>query len=355
MPEKNIYEKTVLLANNEKYKPVNKNVDFDLQNPWGIVRIGKTLWVNDNSSGGITHYNLKGIKLDPQFVTVPARLVEPPAASGSPSGLVVNKTEGFPITNGSVTKPSTLVGCTEDGLLYGYNEEVDEENAIITYTSPLPVNPDDFPSVYKGLVIFHNFLFVCNFGVGTIDVFDSDWNPQVEIGDALTDPNLPNNYGPFNIISFNNKLYVTYAQQDLEQHDDVRGVGNGFVNEITIKFNGLDTPDVKFNLLINQGVLNSPWGLAVEPGNSCKSRGTLLVGNFGDGAINAFNFDGCLLATFKKDCCSNLFINNLWGLLTYKDRIYFTAGPAGEADGILGILTQKKIARCASDSDQDSD
>lgn len=201
-------------------------------------------------------------------------------------------------------------------------------------------------AVYKGLALAAtssgSFLFAANFNAGTIDVFDSNFNPVAATG-GFNDPNLPPGFAPFNIQRLARRLYVTYAMQDGDKHDDVRGPGNGFVD--VFDFNG--------NLLqrlISNGRLNSPWGLALSPNNFGDFSNALLVANFGDGTISAFDScSGDYLGTLQDSSGNAISIPGLWGLMfgggkqgTDPNALIFTAGiPGGgniEDHGLLGTI-----------------
>lgn len=155
----------------------------------------------------------------------------------------------------------------------------------------------------------------------------------------FTDPNLPAGYAPFDIRLLNGKLYVTYALQDATKHDDVAGPGNGYVNVF-------DTNGNFLGRIASQDTLNSPWGLAIAPASFGQFAGDLLVGNFGDGRINAFDlskdtFEGQLL----NQSGNPLTIDGLWGLTTGNsgnggsiEKLYFSAGPNDEANGLFGVI-----------------
>jgi uncharacterized protein (TIGR03118 family) len=156
----------------------------------------------------------------------------------------------------------------------------------------------------------------------------------------FTDPNLPAGYAPFDIINLGGTLYVTYAVQDVLKKDDVSGLGNGIV----------DTFDLSGNLksrLVTGGALNSPWGLAIAPAGFGDVGGDLLVGNFGDGMIHAYNATtGALVETLRDANGNPLGIDGLWGLAFGnggnagpKGTLFFTAGPDGESHGLFGKLT----------------
>src|SRR4029077_1690992 len=125
------------------------------------------------------------------------------------------------------------------------------------------------------------------FNAGTIDVFDPDFSAAQSAAGAFTDPNLPLGYAPFNVQVLAGKLFVTYAKQDAAKHDEVDGRGLGFVDVYNLDGTGEQR-------LVSRGALNAPWGMAIAPTASATSAfgtlaGALLVGNFGDGHIHAYN------------------------------------------------------------------
>src|SRR5262249_10949475 len=199
-----------------------------------------------------------------------------------PTGVATNATSGFVISSGAQSAPSTELFATEDGTIAGWNSSVDPTHAIIA------VDNSASGAVYKGLALGFNadaaFLFATNFHAGTIDVFDSNFDP-VRTDGGFEDPDIPDGFAPFGIAAINSHLYVTYAKQDAAGHDDVAGPGNGFI----------DIFDTEGNLLkrfTSQGQLNSPWGMAWAPFEGFGNfNNALFVGNFGDGSVNAFDFD----------------------------------------------------------------
>jgi len=196
-------------------------------------------------------------------------------------------------------------------------------------------------NIYKGAALTdvggHSYLLAANFGTGNIDVFKGD-NGSPDLPGKFTDPGLPSGYAPFNIQNLGGKIYVTYALTGGK--DEVPGAGLGIVSVF-------DTNGVFQNRFTTGGTLNAPWGLAVAPSSFGKFAGDLLVGNFGDGTINAFNltsgrFDGQLRGLDGQP----LVIDGLWALTIGNgsgagstDKIYFSAGPNDEANGAFGVLT----------------
>ena len=198
-------------------------------------------------------------------------------------------------------------------------------------------------NVYKGVAEGStggfSYLYSANFRAGTIDVMKGVAAAPTLAG-TFTDPGLPAGYAPFNIQNLGGKLYVTYALQDPSKHDDVAGAGHGFVDVFDLSGNFLGRVG-------SGGTLDSPWGLAIAPTSFGSLAGDLLVGNFGDGRINAFNlgtntFDGQLLGRDGNP----IEIDGLWAITVgnngssgSKQSLYFTAGPNGESDGLFGVLT----------------
>jgi uncharacterized protein (TIGR03118 family) len=312
------------------------NFDPNLVNPWGMSSSATSpFWVSDNRTGLATLYNGSGQPFpvgSPLVVTIP-----PPAGGTSPSaptGQVFNGGSSFEVGPG---QPARFIFATEDGTISGW---AGLTNAI------LKVDNSASGAVYKGLAIGNigagDFLYATNFHAGTIDVFNSTFGPATLAG-SFTDPNIPSGFAPFNIQNLGGKLYVTYAKQDATGHDDVPGPGNGFV----------DVFDLNGNLLmrlISNGPLNSPWGLALAPGDFGDFSNDLLVGNFGDGKINAFDpTTGLLLGTMLDENGNPIVTEGLWGLKFGNGgnggdshTLYFTAGIPGdgavEDHGLFGSL-----------------
>jgi uncharacterized protein (TIGR03118 family) len=200
-------------------------------------------------------------------------------------------------------------------------------------------SPDN---VYKGTeftkVGDHGYLLSANFRAGKIDVLKGDPGAP-DLAGNFTDPNLPAGYAPFNIRNLDGKLYVTYALQDAAKFEEVPGAGLGIVSAFDLQGNLLGR-------IGTGGTLNAPWGLAIAPASFGPLAGDLLVGNFGDGTINAFDlngpgFEGQLLGTDGKP----LSIDGLWALTVGNNgnggssgKLYFSAGPDDEEHGLFGLL-----------------
>src|SRR5439155_25783211 len=157
---------------------------------------------------------------------------------------------------------------------------------------------------------------------------------------AFTDPDLPNGYAPFNVQVLGSKVYVSFAKQDKDKHDDVAGKGHGFVDSFNLDGSGETR-------LVSRGALNSPWGLALAPASFGTLAGALLVGNFGNGRIHAYNATtGTFLDTLKDPDGEPIQIDGLWALKVGTgsgnggdaNKVYFTAGLDGERHGLFGSL-----------------
>lgn len=309
--------------------------DPNLKNPWGMASSATSpIWVSDNREGVATLYNTTGTP-QPLVVTIP-----PPSGGNPPSaptGQVFNGGSGFALAQG---QPAIFIFATEDGTISGWNP-ANPTNAVLV------VDNSASGAVYKGLAIGNNgtgdFLYAANFNAGHIDVFNSFFAPTVLAG-SFADPNLPAGYAPFNIQNLGGLLYVTYALQDASGHDDVAGPGHGFVDVFDL--NGLLN-----RRLTSGGPLNSPWGLAIAPANFGQFSNDLLIGNFGDGRIDAFNpTTDAFLGALTDMTGTPISIEGLWGLRVGNggnggapDKIYFTAGISGgqkiEDHGLFGSLS----------------
>ncbi|HEX5156281.1 MAG TPA: TIGR03118 family protein [Ktedonobacterales bacterium] len=318
---------------------VARVTDPNLVNSWGIVHGPTTpFWIADNGTGVSTLYDGAGNPFpvgSPLVVTIPPPKGSPAGTTAAPTGIVFNPTSGFVVSQGNNSGAALFLFATEDGTISGWNRNVDPTHAILEV--------DKSPgAVYKGLALASNgagtFLYATNFRAGTIDVFNDHFG-QAHLAGSFTDPKIPRGYAPFGIAAINGNLVVTYAKQDAAKHDDVAGQGHGFVDVY-------DTSGHLLHRLVTRGQLNSPWGLALAPESFGRFGGDLLIGNFGNGRINAYDpqtggFRGQLRDAKHKP----ISIDGLWGLDFGNDAnagpsttLFFTAGLNDEADGLFGSL-----------------
>jgi uncharacterized protein (TIGR03118 family) len=325
--------------------------DSNLINPWGIAFGPNTpFWVNNNHTGTATLYSVDATTDVTAIRSLVVTIAPPQAVTGvttaSPTGIVFNTDANAFMLGG---KPATFIMNTEDGTISAWNGgttttlEVDYSADPRHGDDSVPDQTEGIGAVYKGLAIGTQadgttLLYATNFRHGTVDVFNGQWQ-QVN---SLTDGALPVGYAPFNAQVLDGKLFVTYALQDQFKHDDVAGAGNGFVDEFSL--------DGKLLARVaSQGPLDSPWGLAIAPSSFGKFADDLLVGNFGDGTISAYNlhdrdkFVGKLLGIDG----SPVTIGDLWSLTSGNGtsggsggEIYFTAGIQDEAQGLFGSLSR---------------
>lgn len=318
--------------------------DPNLVNPWGIA-FSPTgpFWVNDNGSGVATVYDGMGHPVPPNtplIVTIPL----PPGSmetTSSPTGMVFNNTTDFVVSANGKSGTAVFIFATENGTIAAWNANVNSTSAVLVVDNSA-VPSADSGAVYKGLAIGSNttgnFLYAANFRAGTIDVFDKNF-AKATLAGSFTDPNLPAGFAPFGIQNIGGQLFVTYAQQDADKKDDVAGPGNGYVDIF-------DTSGNLVRRFASQGTLNSPWGLALAPAQFGSFGNALLVGNFGDGRISAFNAtSGTFLGQLTDVGNTPLTIPGLWGLAfgngansTTINTLYFAAGIHGEQDGLFGSV-----------------
>jgi uncharacterized protein (TIGR03118 family) len=312
--------------------------DTKLINPWGIVFAPNLpAWVADNATQSATIYDGTGLAL-PLVVTIPG------GANGDadPTGIVANpSTTDFVVTKGTVSAPARFIFDGEGGTILGWSPTVDATNAIIAYS-------DTGGAVYKGLAVAAdsgaNFLYATDFHNNKVDVFDKNF-AKVTVAGGFTDSTLPAGYAPFGIQAVTTNgttiLYVTYAKTVSGSNDNANGAGLGLV----------DTFDTKGTLLKHLvavgGALNAPWGVAVAPATGFGSlSGKVLIGNFGDGVINAYDPDsGAFVDSLKNSAGQPIANPGLWGMAFGNGArnqptttLYFAAGIANEAAGLYGRI-----------------
>ena len=317
--------------------------DPNLVNAWGLSHSPSGPWqVSDNGTGLATQYKSSG-KGVPPVVTIP---LPGPVAGGAPTGNIFNGTSDFAVTKGNASGPSQFIFATEDGTISGWNPNVDAAQAIIAVDRSGATDPQgDVGAVYKGLALAQtssgNFLFAANFRFGTIEKFDAHF----KLVTSFTDPALAGDcpfpgqcFAPFGIQNIGGNLFVTFALQKVGKHDDQAGLGNGFVDVFDTNGN--------FKRFASQGTLNSPWGLALAPTNFGKFSNDMLVGNFGDGLINAFDpGSGAFLDQLRDEHGQLITINGLWGiafgnggLAGDTNKLFFASGLNDESDGLFGYI-----------------
>jgi uncharacterized protein (TIGR03118 family) len=309
------------------------NIDPNLVNAWGLSRSsGSFWWVADNGTGLSTLYDGTGA---PQqlVVTIPA-----PAGSSEPStptGTVYNFLPGlFAVAPG---KPAVFLFVTEDGTISGWNPTVNLTSAVIK------VNRAGKAS-YKGVAIAKiqgdARLYATNFMTGKIDVFSPYFNPITVSAGAFQDSQIPAGYSPFNIQNVGGNLVVTFAKKPETGEDEEHGPGLGYVSVF-------DTAGSLLLRLQHGNFLNAPWGVALAPNDFGPFAHQLLIGNFGDGHIHAFNaLTGAFMGTLLNNSGTPITIDGLWALgfgnnanAGSATELFFTAGPNDESDGLFGKLT----------------
>lgn len=309
------------------------HLDVDLINPWGIVIFNNQLWIANGSSDSITNYDLFGNKL---LGTVEIR--DATSNSSYPTGIAVNCCGGFIISNGIVSKSSRFLITTVHGTVHAYNPQVDALNSYIVLNEQLTGRV----SVFSGLAIANNTLYIANFFQSKVDVFDSFYNRLLGFhfidGDSI-DP-IPLDYAPSNIVHIGPFLYVVYARKDpnISLHV-INGPGTGYISI----FN-LDGSFVR--RFTSRGVLNTPWALIPAPIECGFPPGSFLVSNNGDGRINVFDGNGRYVGPLLNQAGLPIVIEGIIGLAPhYTDfsEIFFTAAINQNIDGLLGSIVKDQI------------
>jgi uncharacterized protein (TIGR03118 family) len=356
IPDKDLrdFQQVNLVANKSWYNPVL--VDPTLQNAWGLAWSPTGIaWVNSNGGQVSELYTAEGAIVRP-----PVHIPSPTdTIGGVPSGIVFSGNMGFTLAN---HQGSSFLFVGEDGVLSGWNGAAGN--------NALRIKDRSATSIYKGMALSvsggKHFIYAANFKTGKIDVWDTTFAP---VSMPFHDPALPAGYAPFNIQAVSTWLFVTYAKVGPGGGDETDGAGLGFVNVF-------NTDGSFVKRFASRGSLNAPWGVAMAPAGFLESNDmgdgkgkgsnsesgkdnsghgdddantpVILVGNFGDGRINVFAEDGAFLGQLQSHN-RTIVIDGLWALsfppvtATTIDpmRLYFTAGPANEMDGLFGYLIKQ--------------
>jgi uncharacterized protein (TIGR03118 family) len=343
----NSYKQTNLVSDTQGLAPV---IDPNLVNPWGICIIpGEDIWIADNASptGVSSLYNAAGAEQG-------AFTIAPPAGSSNPAtptGCVGNSAGGFNINGSS----SFFIFDTEDGTISGWTGGASSILAVDNSAKPTAA----LGAVYKGLALVTNstgsFLLATNFRSGQVEIYDTTFKETQALGaGAFNDPALPAvpagsgspGYAPFgvHVITVNNTsmVVVTYALQDTPMHDPLKMPGTGFVDLFS-------TSGAMISRITSDSHLNAPWGVVVPPaGFGGSLAGDLLIGNFGDGAINAYNFStGAFIDQMKDSTGAPIINGSLWDMVFGgggaqsgdPNTMYITAGLSNEMHGLFAAIT----------------
>jgi len=328
------FQVTALVVDSPSGNPYTAmQTDARLVNPWGIAFNPQGfVWVANAETGSSTLYDGRGI---PQslVVTIPTGS----RGSGGPTGIVFSGSDDFVVTGPSGTGPSRFVFATEGGTLAAWSPDATPTAAVTVFDG----GADE--RIYKGLALQAGpgggmRLYATDFHNARVDVFDAEFKPVLVAG-GFGDPDLPAGYAPFGIQAFGDRLLVSFARQDDQAEDDVAGGGFGFVDLFT-------NDGVLVRRLIIQGRLNAPWGMSLAPDDFGRFGGALLVGNFGDGRINAYDRDtGRHLGELSRSNGEPIEIEGLWGIAFGNgineqptDTLFFAAGPGDEEHGVYGRI-----------------
>jgi uncharacterized protein (TIGR03118 family) len=316
--------------------------DPHLKNAWGVAFNPQAfVWVADADGHVSTLYDGTGQPSPPPPTPQPlvVEVPGPDGTPGNPTGIVFSGGNDFAVTKGGVTGFARFIFATEQGNLAGWAPNVDVTHAVF-----VPKGPTDTEEAsYKGLALSGNgtthLLYAANFLQARVDVFDGTFT-LVTVPGGFRDSHLPPHYAPFGIQAINGDIYVTFAKQEEGGDEEAHGQGLGFVDVFD--------PDGRLlRRVASRGALNAPWGLALAPASFGRFGGALLVGNFGDGTINAYGpLTGTWLGALRDRNGKRIRIDGLWGIqfgngiLSQKtNQLFYAAGPNDEEDGVYGVIT----------------
>ena len=337
-----------LVSNNVGVVATSTIIDANLQNPWGIaVAPGLPFWIADNNSNLATLYTGTGeIETNEVTGSTDVGVAIPASAAGvpaNPTGQVYNGNGGFLIATNKGQETALFMYDGEGGTIAAWAQ--DSGAAAVTAYDDGVVNATDH-AVYKGLALGTvngaPYLYATDLHNNKIDVFDTNFSKPAAMQGKFVDPSIPTGFVPFGIAAVNGQLYVTYAMQDSAKHDEVTGIGLGYVDIFDFSGNFISR-------FASTGALNAPWGIAVTPAGFGSLEGDVLIGNFGDGTISIFAPKGTSLATSVGPLLASngqaLAFPGLWSLVFGNGdsdkpltTLFYTAGFASQTDGVFGSI-----------------
>jgi uncharacterized protein (TIGR03118 family) len=316
-----------LVANNESYGA--KRVDPFLLNAWGLAfSITGSPWISSPGAGVTTIYDADG---GPAFQ--PINIPSPGGpAGGLVTGQVANRsTPDFRLSNG-VAASFIFVGL--DGIISAWNPMMKTNVEVVKNNVGQAVYTGVALAIEKG---GGSYLYAANALKGTVEVYDWAFKPVTDR--PFIDPKLPAGYVPFNVRVVQDYVFVMYTQVGPNGRA-LKQVGNGVVNVFT-------TAGILVRRFAEKGKLNAPWGVEAVPASFFKgekAQPAILIGNFGDGKINAYTPEGKFISQLKVNN-QVVSIDGLWEItlpptqsILDQNRLYFTSGPADERDGLFGYL-----------------
>jgi uncharacterized protein (TIGR03118 family) len=318
--------------------------DADLVNPWGIAFNPQGfVWVSNNGTSTSTLYDGMGVAQSLK-VSIPAG----GTGLAAPTGIVFNPTTDFVVSAAGLSGASAFIFAGLGGTISGWSPAVNANNASNANEAVTAFDGSASGAVYTGLAIAkdsngNNFLYAANFATGQVDVFDGTFT-KVAASGGFVDASVPQGFSPFGIqnipsSSGSAQIFVTYAQPNAATHGSTAGAGLGHVAVF-------DATGTLIKHLVSGGALNAPWGIAMAPGSFGPMSGALLIGNFGDGAINAYDpTTGVSMGALMQPGGQPVLISGLWGIAFGNgidnqpaNTLFFSAGVNAEADGVYGRI-----------------
>lgn len=301
-----------------------KNQDPGLINSWDLIKECSSYWISNTGAANVKLLNKCGLTLK----TVTVNFSEEIPLPDTPTGLTRNLSKGFIVDNGSSSASSEWIVVTRSGRIHGYSPLVDPDNAILTVNNSLD-------SSYTGVDQHDDLLYAANFGKGTIDVFNFNWD---QLAPSFSDPSLPLGYSPFNVSIIDDIVYISYAFKSGD--DPVAGAGLGLVNSFT-----LDGTFIS-RVIDAGGELNIPYSVVEGPKCIEKLDKKLIISNVGSGELTVYNLAGTLESKLTLCNGNSVSVVGIKGLVSGKDKIYFAAGIESEEHGLFGVIKQKKCHEC---------
>lgn len=341
---RNAYIMVPLVSTRESDNPLI--VDKLMVDAWGIAirppGKGGHWWINNTGTGTTTTYigDAPGHPFgrdELEVVHLPVgALHEKNETFSQPTGMVYSgfSSTEYLVDDGKMKGSSKFIFVALDGTIYGWTTGQEKGVKVVDRGAE--------GRMYTGLAVSEKAngsrIYACCMNSPAVDAFDGAWKPVTLAGD-FKDPAVGDGYAIFNLWWHEGKIYAAWARIANEPGDAEAYPGYGYLSVF-------DEEGRLDRSLQHSMHLNAPWGFAIAPSDFGALSNHLLVGNFGDGRILAYDLkSGAYADTLRDQKGDPIELDGLWGLtwgngesLGYKNHLYFAAGPEQETQGLFGKL-----------------
>ena len=296
---KNNYKTKLLISTNE---------DPNLVDPWNLIIKDDKIYNTNKKTVSI--YSLAGKLIKTIQIN-----------NEKPIGIVFNECcDKLTIEKNNITGVCKFIVSTKKGNLYGYNEDVDEDNMIL-------IRKRDKKQKNRGLATANKMFYLVDFKSNSIITYDCQMNivPDIEFLDPC-----PTDYQHiYNITNLNGILYVSYTYKNKSKK-----IG---------KINSFDCNGNFICRVTNNLQMYAPYGMTLAPSCFRHFSKKLMTCDFDNGLVSGFELCDSKNKTngVIMECNYPFTLIGISGLFAYKNKIYFNSCLEDCKKGVIGYIELK--------------